>query len=230
MVIVAAIILWAYQFITSRLEIDSGSEGGGLPQSLSRVVVEPPSIQKSGNLRGGGDTKSNNDNNNQQQKITTSTAGGLKHFTKLAQDLAALPPSETLYQLETTDPFGVRTFDKQLLEHETTLGRVLTMNEIQELFPCPINNEERITLPDVRVEQKALDFRNGKRGTFLFFQHLRKAGGTNFCSLAEKNLPKKAQPRYYCMPDMGWSGNKNAGYCKSFMYLFFFYDCDYDDV
>ncbi len=40
--------------------------------------------------------------------------------------------------------------------------------------------------------------------------------GTNFCSLAEKNLPKNAQPRYYCMPDMGWSGNKNAGYCKFF--------------
>ena len=216
MVIVAAIILWAYQFITSRLEIDSGSEEGGLPQSLPRVVAEPH-IQKSGNLRGGGDI----------QKITTSTTGGLAHFTKLAQDLAALPPSETLHQLESTDPFGVRTFDKQLLEHETTLGRVLTINEIQELFPCPINDEERITLPDVRVEQKALDFRNGKRGTFLFFQHLRKAGGTNFCSLAEKNLPKKAQPRYYCMPDMGWSGNKNAGYCKSCFSKFMMYDMLY---
>ena len=101
MVIVAAIILWAYQFITSRLEIDSGSEEGGLPQSLPRVVAEPH-IQKSGNLRGGGDI----------QKITTSTTGGLAHFTKLAQDLAALPPSETLHQLESTDPFGVRTFDK----------------------------------------------------------------------------------------------------------------------
>lgn len=44
--------------------------------------------------------------------------------------------------------------------------------------------------------------------------------GTNFCSLAEKNLPKKAQPHYYCMPDMGWSGNKNAGYCE----IFFVYD------
>ena len=218
MVIVAAIILWAYQFITSRLEIDSGSEEGGLPESLPRSVAEPP-IQKSGNLRGGG--------GGDTQKITTSTTGGLAHFTKLAQDLAALPPSETLHQLESTDPFGVRTFDKQLLEHETTLGRVLTINEIQELFPCPINDEERITLPDVRVEQKALDFRNGKRGTFLFFQHLRKAGGTNFCSLAEKNLPRKAQPRYYCMPDMGWSGNKNAGYCKSCFSKFMMYDMLY---
>ena len=66
----------------------------------------------------------------------------------------------------------------------------------------------------MRIESKAQDFRDEKPGTFLFFQHLRKAGGTNFCSLAENNLPKKAQPRYYCMPDMGWSGNKNAGYCK----------------
>ena len=109
-----------------------------------------------------------------------------------------------------------RAFDTQLLEQETTLERVLTIEEIQQIFPCPTNNEDRITLPDMRIESKAQDFRDEKPGTFLFFQHLRKAGGTNFCSLAENNLPKKAQPRYYCMPDMGWSGNKNAGYCKLF--------------
>jgi len=107
-----------------------------------------------------------------------------------------------------------RAFDTQLLEKETTLERVLTIEEIEQIFPCPANNEDRITLPDMRIESKAQDFRDEKPGTFLFFQHLRKAGGTNFCSLAENNLPKKAQPRYYCMPDMGWSGNKNAGYCK----------------
>jgi len=107
-----------------------------------------------------------------------------------------------------------RAFDTQLLEKETALERVLTIEEIQQIFPCPTNNEDRITLPDMRIESKAQDFRDEKPGTFLFFQHLRKAGGTNFCSLAENNLPKKAQPRYYCMPDMGWSGNKNAGYCK----------------
>jgi len=107
-----------------------------------------------------------------------------------------------------------RAFDTQLLEQETKLERVLTIEEIQQIFPCPANDEDRITLPDMRIESKAQDFRDEKPGTFLFFQHLRKAGGTNFCSLAENNLPKKAQPRYYCMPDMGWSGNKNAGYCK----------------
>ena len=72
-------------------------------------------------------------------------------------------------RLEKEDPFGTQAFDTQLVEHETRLGRVLTIEEIQELFPCP-RDEERITLPDFRVEQKARDFREGKAGTFLFFQ------------------------------------------------------------
>ena len=40
-----------------------------------------------------------------------------------------------------------------------------------------------------RDEAAAEDF------VFLFFQHLRKAGGTNFCGLAQKNLLKPQVPQ-----------------------------------
>ena len=73
--------------------------------------------------------------------------------------------------------------------------------ELQNLWPCP-PNDKRISLPERRDQAKAARFRQGKG--FLFFQHLRKAGGTHFCSLAEANLPKSAIPKYYCMPDYHW--------------------------
>ena len=140
--------------------------------------------------------------------------GGLAYFTNVAQNLAALTPAKLLERLERDDMFGTRTFDSELQRRETSLGRVLTMDEIKDLFPCPAD-DRRMTLPNVRLEDKARNFRDGKRGTFLFFQHLRKAGGTNFCALATTNLPKRAQPPYYCMPDMAWSGQRNAGYLHS---------------
>ena len=52
-------------------------------------------------------------------------------------------------------------------------------------------------------------------GTFLFFQHLRKAGGTNFCTLAQRNLPSSQVPPYYCMPDYYWTGGHRCGGCFS---------------
>jgi hypothetical protein len=120
-------------------------------------------------------------NNNNLPQTSTTAAGGYKRFFNIAQELAALEPTDTLDRLEREDPFGTRQFDQQLLQQETELGRVLTIQEIQQLFPCPIKNEERITLPDARVEQKARDFRDGKKGTFLFFQHLRKVCGVVLC-------------------------------------------------
>jgi hypothetical protein len=103
-------------------------------------------------------------------------AGGYEYYKSVALELAGLEPQMTLHRLEMDDPFGTRKFDAELLRRETDLGRVLDVNEIRALFPCP-ENEYRITLPDVRMESKARDFRNGKRGTFLFFQHLRKVRG-----------------------------------------------------
>lgn len=178
-VVIVAAILWIYQiFISSSFESTGQGRGIGiqagdkpLEKSLNQIIIgEPkqPAAQKTGLLR---NLSNNNNKNNNPQ--TSTTAGGYNHFSNIAQELAALDPTETLERLEREDPFGTRKFDTLLLKRETELGRVLTIQEIQQLFPCP-TNEERITLPDARVEQKARDFRDGKKGTFLFFQHLRK--------------------------------------------------------
>jgi hypothetical protein len=172
-VVIVAVILWIYQSFISSFESSSDQRRGGTgagdrpsKKSLDQVIVEPPQpAHKSGLLR--------NLANNNLPQISTTVAGGYNHFFNIAQELAALEPTDTLDRLEREDPFGTRQFDQQLLQQETELGRVLTIQEIQQLFPCP-SNDERITLPDARVEQKARDFRDGKKGTFLFFQHLRK--------------------------------------------------------
>jgi hypothetical protein len=193
------VVFWTYQIISSGLETTHSEASISFPLNLPKPLSKLSKSLSDKSLP-------------RDEDETPQNEGGFVHFSQLAQDLAALSPEETLKRLE-DDPFGTRTFDTQLIEHETALGRILSIQEMQTLFPCP-PNEERITLPDIRVESKAEEFRQQKKGTFLFFQHLRKAGGTNFCSLAEKNLPKSQQPHYYCMPDMGWSGNKNAGYLK----------------
>eukprot|EP00984_Skeletonema_dohrnii_P037308 scaffold39275_cov167-Skeletonema_dohrnii-CCMP3373.AAC.1 len=214
LVIAVFIAFWLYQLVSILVSSSvSGPEpvmslpgvpspGGLLQQQQQQQgqVGQSQAVISAGGLRG---------------KVASSlTGGGFQHYLDIALDLASLEPSEALATMEQNDPFQTNYFDNLLLQKETLLKRTLTIDEIKDIFPCP-RLDERITLPDARVEQKAKDFRDGKDGTFLFFQHLRKAGGTNFCSLAEKNLPQKAQPHYYCMPDMGWSGNKNAGYLHS---------------
>jgi hypothetical protein len=124
-----------------------------------------------------------------------------KDWRNIAVDLAMLSPEETLKELETKDPFGTRTFERQLLESESLKGATLELDEVKKLFWCP---SDRITLPDQRNHSKSEAFRKGA-DTFLFFQHLRKAGGTNFCSLAQTNLPTRSVPSYYCMPDIEWT-------------------------
>eukprot|EP00956_Cyclotella_meneghiniana_P013005 scaffold18584_cov79-Cyclotella_meneghiniana.AAC.8 len=198
LVIVIAVVFWTYQIISSGIE---GAKHNG--PSISFPLDIPKQTFLSKQLE---------DGNSDEGSLPDT--GGYTRLSLIAQDLAALSPGETLQKLKEEDPFLTRAFDSQLTEQETQLGRVLTLEEIRQLFPCP-KEQDRITLPDARVQQKAVDFRDNKPGTFLFFQHLRKAGGTNFCSLAEKNLPRHAQPAYYCMPDMGWSGNRNAGYLHS---------------
>jgi hypothetical protein len=146
----------------------------------------------------------------QQRKLpsTPKRHRSYPHWRDLAVKLAALPPDQVLTTLETQDPFGVRHFEEQLLQTESSKGAFLDLNELRGLFSCP---DDRITLPDRRNHDKAEAFRNGTLTHFLFFQHLRKAGGTNFCALAEHNLPKKQVPGYYCMPDYHWDKKKCAG-------------------
>jgi len=139
-----------------------------------------------------------------------------EHWRELAVRLASMPPNRTLDELERHDPFWVRKFETRLTAEEERLGRTLQLDELRQLFPCEneggvdtdrkLSSCDRISLPDQRDHDKDAAFRNNADGTFLFFQHLRKAGGTHFCSLAESNLPKNALPSYYCMPDYHWEG------------------------
>lgn len=135
----------------------------------------------------------------------------LHHYSdwkNYAIQLAALTPDKILETLKTLDPFRVRTFEKRLLETESQKQGFLTVLELRDLFPCPssLSQKEqlRITVPDQRNAEKARAFRNSTVPYFLFFQHLRKAGGTNFCALAQQNLPKRNVPKYFCMPDYHW--------------------------
>jgi hypothetical protein len=127
----------------------------------------------------------------------------------LAVTLAALPADVVLQTLQTQDPFGARHFEERLLDDESNRGTFLTLEQLKtDLFSCPA---DRITLPDQRDPSKVAAFRDPMNSTYLFFQHLRKAGGTNFCALAQDNLRRSAVAAYFCMPDMVWSGSKCAG-------------------
>jgi hypothetical protein len=162
---------------------------------------------------------SNNANNqpNEQRKALRKEVGGPPLNTKypfwrdLVVRLASIPAKEALLELRNNDPFGTRQFETNLLAEETKLGRLLEHSELQQLFSCP---DSRITLPDQRDLQKARDFRETKPGTFLFFQHLRKAGGTHFCSLAQANLPKHNVAAYYCSKEFPLLSRRTRNACR----------------
>ena len=123
-----------------------------------------------------------------------------KEWKAFAVELAAQPPADVLQVLRTQDPFGVRTFEKSIQQMESDKQAILSMDDVRQLFPCP--TAERITLPDQRDHDKARKYRSDlnvlhpakANFVFLFFQHLRKAGGTNFCGLAQHNLMKTQVP------------------------------------
>ena len=119
-----------------------------------------------------GDSNSNNklNNNDKNKKSVSVDTTQYPYWRDLAVKLAAMTASETLKELNEKDPFGTRQFEKDLLEQETKLGRLLEHHELEQLFPCP---SSRITLPEQRNLQKAQDYRNNKPGTFLFFQFAR---------------------------------------------------------
>jgi hypothetical protein len=150
-------------------------------------------------------------------------------WRQMAIDLAKLPVKVLLQKLEKDDPFGVRKFEVELIQKELELGRTLTGEELRQLFPCPAKclftpelHPERLGAPTLFREQAQqkqqsplLSGESSSSSPFswLFFQHLRKAGGTHFCSMAQANLPKFAVPRYYCMPDYYWNHTESCAGC-----------------
>lgn len=133
-------------------------------------------------------------------KLLTKERTNYADWRDLAVQLAALPADQILSILKTHDPFGVRNFEQRLLQTESDRQAILKIDDVKNLFPCPA---QRITIPDQRNHDRARKYRQGLKElkqpkddfVFMFFQHLRKAGGTNFCTLAQHNLVKPQVPR-----------------------------------
>lgn len=53
-------------------------------------------------------------------------------------------------------------------------------------FQCPPSEAGRFSLPDLRDHSKEEAFKAGQG--FIFYQHLRKAGGTGFCEMAGRQV------------------------------------------
>eukprot|EP00538_Stauroneis_constricta_P004548 CAMPEP_0119555984 /NCGR_PEP_ID=MMETSP1352-20130426/8051_1 /TAXON_ID=265584 /ORGANISM="Stauroneis constricta, Strain CCMP1120" /LENGTH=466 /DNA_ID=CAMNT_0007602861 /DNA_START=144 /DNA_END=1541 /DNA_ORIENTATION=+ len=161
---------------------------------------------------------SNNDEQSDTKNDNRHEPKSYQDWKRIALDLAAKHPSDVLSILQNEDPFGVRAFERRLIEMESSKQRFLSLQEIQqELFPC----NPSITIPDQRRMDVVPEFQDRtSTSTFLFFQHLRKAGGTNFCTLAQRNLPKEQVPKYYCMPDYHWRSpthhHRACGGCYSY--------------
>ena len=113
-------------------------------------------------------------------------------------------------------------------------NQTISLSQLQSIFPCPYSRDlmrstettqdrHRITLPELRnmtkllkYQQQMLDITIATENNnhiqrkiddtnyFIYFQHLRKAGGTHFCTMAQQNIPQPFVPKYYCMPDNDW--------------------------
>eukprot|EP00752_Nemacystus_decipiens_P012166 g10785.t1 len=122
---------------------------------------------------------------NPYSKVGESTVGlwaGLSGWD-LVQELHSIGldnPGELARLLEEEDPFKVAV-------------------DSPDRFQCPINEAERFSLPDMREHRSEEAFKAGQG--FIYYQHLRKAGGTGFCEMAGRNMAAQEVPRYHCMPD-----------------------------
>ena len=91
-----------------------------------------------------------------EKSMESSSPKRYHEFREIAVQLAGLPPPDILSTLENTDPFGVRSFEKRLLQEESKKGAVLSKDELKGLFPCP---RDRISLPDQRDRKQEEIFR-----------------------------------------------------------------------
>jgi len=101
-------------------------------------------------------------------------------------DIGIKDPKSLYSILLTQDIFGV---------HNIPFSKTSTFTS------CPSHQQSLVDYNDITNHDFLDMFRNGTKGAFVFFQHLRKAGGTGFCDLATRNMGQAAIPPYYCMPD-----------------------------
>ncbi|CAM9813092.1 unnamed protein product, partial [Ectocarpus fasciculatus] len=100
---------------------------------------------------------------------------------------------ERLFQL------GVKNPD--LLIQELKNGDPLNVSLGPDGFICPTEPGTALSDPAAADADRLTRFVAAEPGTWIFYQHLRKAGGTGFCQLATDNLKKGEVPPYYCMVD-----------------------------
>ena len=122
------------------------------------------------------------------QKITSSETKEV-NLTLLKQlfDLANSNPIEFIQYMTTEDPLNIEV-------------------ESPNDFKCPPQSSTKLNFlgnydaSNQEIKEKYHRFQKKEKNSFIFFQHMRKAGGTGFCDLAQRNMPGEV-PHYYCMPD-----------------------------
>lgn len=110
-----------------------------------------------------------------------------------------------LFKIGSTDPAKLRALLAKYDHLSTAHGpdQFLCPAASQQQYlslarPCPppdAKNAAYFRVADKEANDANINY------TFIFYQHLRKAGGTGFCELAKSNLPARMVPPYFCMPD-----------------------------
>jgi len=107
--------------------------------------------------------------------------------------LSRLPSAELQHQLNSTH--GADVFQLQALERKECPANIDWL---------PVRPQPEAADHFRRRAQIAANHPHGGRDTprpaLVWYEHLSKAGGTSFCKLAKKNMPRREIPEYYCMP------------------------------
>ncbi|CAM9814042.1 unnamed protein product [Ectocarpus sp. 12 AP-2014] len=115
---------------------------------------------------------------------------------KLLEGLKGWDLVEKLHSIGVANPGELA----RLLEEEDPFEIAV---DSPDRFQCPASEADRFSLPDIRDHVREKDFKSGEG--FIYYQHLRKAGGTGFCEMAgrreRQNMPAREVPMYHCMPD-----------------------------
>lgn len=97
--------------------------------------------------------------------------------------------------------FELGSRDVEMLISELKNADPLNVTSGPDGFRCPQRPGSRLSDPSLPDKERLAKFVAGEPGTWIFYQHLRKAGGTGFCQLATDNLKRGEVPPYYCMID-----------------------------
>ena len=135
------------------------------------------------------------------QAQPSGSGGGEEKSTTSPPSSPPPPPPPLRMEIERLFRIGAENATRllQVLTEDDPFG-VSGINDAND-FKCPSDISQRIDFPSLIDDTNAQKFRNNEPGAFIFYQHLRKAGGTGFCELAKSNMAHGSVPPYYCMPD-----------------------------